>query len=252
MMMVGRIFCWGLVWCLGLSFSAGALTTRYDDFADLAAFKLNGQAAQINPASSDGRPVLRLVETTRMQAGSAFLRNPVEFGRSGSFETSFAFRISEPSGLGNGADGFAFVIQSRGPEALGEAGSYLGYRGIQPSVAVEFDIYDSTGECGFDSNNDNHVAININGNLTSVAQYNLSPSLKNGRIWYAWIHYNADSSLLEVRVAPTSSRPAKPQLAYPMDLFSILGKRKAYVGFTAATGNGVANHDLLAWEFRTE
>ena len=45
-------------------------------------------------------------------------------------------------GIGGG-DGFAFVIQGAGPDALGDRGGDLGYGGIPDSVAVEFDMYDN-------------------------------------------------------------------------------------------------------------
>ena len=43
-------------------------------------------------------------------------------------------------GLGGG-DGFAFVIQGEGPDAVGRSGNDLGYGGIKDSVAIEFDMY---------------------------------------------------------------------------------------------------------------
>ena len=69
------------------------------------------------------------------------------------FDTTFKFRISNPSMVcqtmddvytscrSRGADGFAFVIQNFDPLALGKAGMEMGYGGIMNSLAVEFDTY---------------------------------------------------------------------------------------------------------------
>lgn len=40
-----------------------------------------------------------------------------------------------------GGDGFAFVIQTEGPQAVGTRGSENGFGGIENSVAIEFDTY---------------------------------------------------------------------------------------------------------------
>ena len=67
------------------------------------------------------------------------------------FDTTFRFRVTEPSTVcdfmddvytncrSRGADGFAFVIQAESPVALGAAGMQLGYGGTRNSVAIEFD-----------------------------------------------------------------------------------------------------------------
>jgi hypothetical protein len=68
------------------------------------------------------------------------------------FETTFQFQLTHQGGLGHGADGFAFVLQNSGPEALGGRGSAGGFAVTDPeyhhretaipwSLAVFFDTY---------------------------------------------------------------------------------------------------------------
>ena len=79
--------------------------------------------ADVNLAGSaqlEGR-MLRLTTAERHQAGAAWLpdRHPVGSG----FETEFQFRLTKAGGLAGGADGFAFVLQNSGPQAVGGTGS---------------------------------------------------------------------------------------------------------------------------------
>jgi len=107
-----------------------------------------------NPASMPSArcgPALRLTSAQPRQTGAVWYGRRLEV-REG-FDTSFELRISEPSRRcdrmddvfthcqSRGADGFAFVIQEEGPNALGLEGAGLGYEGINNSLAVEFDTY---------------------------------------------------------------------------------------------------------------
>jgi hypothetical protein len=86
-----------------------------------------------------------------------------------SFLIRFTFQIERNQA--GGADGFAFVIQSRGRNALGVGGSGMGYQGIPKrllnwatiqvllngivSLAIEFDVY--ANEDRFEDPNGNHI-----------------------------------------------------------------------------------------------
>src|SRR5581483_1072613 len=73
----------------------------------------------------------------------------------GNFDTQFDF--VSPTQTAPPADGFTFVLQSQSPTAIGPAtGGGLGYgpeivgpgggNGIQPSVAIKFDMWNNFGE----------------------------------------------------------------------------------------------------------
>ena len=65
--------------------------------------------------------VLRLTPAKRHQAGAAWFEAK-QIVSSG-FTSSFEFQLTQQGGLGPGADGFAFVLQNSGPDALGSPGS---------------------------------------------------------------------------------------------------------------------------------
>jgi hypothetical protein len=102
------------------------------------------------PSSICG-PSLRLTPAIARHSGAAWYRRKMNV-REG-FDTYIKFQISNPSQKCNslddvntycrsrGADGLAFVIQNAAPDALGNAGSGLGYEGIFNSLAVELDTF---------------------------------------------------------------------------------------------------------------
>ncbi len=73
--------------------------------------------------------------------------------------------------------------------------------------------------------------------------------ISDGQIWTATIIY--DGALLNVVVQDGDSAPYQVITNYPVDLTKALGGTVAYVGFTAATGGGFANFDVLNWQFDT-
>ena len=97
-------------------------------------------------------PALRLTGSSARQSGAAWYARQQQI-REG-FDTTFTFRLSQPSFTcksqddvfthcrSRGADGFVFMIQnSATPAALGRGGRGLGYDGIENSIAVEFDTW---------------------------------------------------------------------------------------------------------------
>lgn len=237
-----------LLLVLGVSKNIFAATYLvFDDFSSTSGIVLNGDAHIANTTDGD---VLRLAPAVVNKSGSAF--SSLRFNVSG-FSTFFSFRITEPGGvydLSNkyGADGLAFVIQPISSSTLGGAGGGIGYYGISPSIAVEFDTYHNPQDPS-----SNHLGLNINGSINHDLGFptaDVNPPFDDGSVWYAWIDY--DGSTLEVRVNQTGIRPQVAMISHLIDANSILGTSDAYVGFTAATGGGWGNHDILSWEYRDE
>lgn len=152
------------------------------------------------------------------------------------------------------SDGMTFVLQTEGATALGAGGGDLGYAGITPSVAVEFNTWQNTP---FDVN-DNDVAILTNGNITGLDPQtpygvtNCQPTgafgcMSNGDVWSAWIDYDGVS--LHVAVADNSTTRPANLISHPVDIAGILGQNSAFVGFTAGTGAGWENHLVANWQF---
>jgi len=123
-------------------------------------------------------------------------------------------------------------------------------------VAVVFD----TCNVGSPSETDNnHVAIltdRATVDLGSQSPYGLTDCnnptgvfgcLGNGDIWSIWIDY--DGTYLYVAVADKSVIRPPNLIIYPIDIGGWLGRNSAYVGFTAATGNGWETHSVINWAF---
>ena len=233
----------------------------------------------ITPAPPSVVSVLRLTPSALYWAGSAWYQTPQPVANP--FTTSFTFQLN-PAG---GADGVAFVIQNSGLSALGPEGCGEGFAGDFPpsnggctpvqgpqtgipnSIAIRFDSY-SQGVGGGTQTNDpgvNNVTIQscpgmAANSITAACQLGVyafpAADFSDGNVHTATITY-----LLQPTPAQTScvvNSVAGPCLdvildgtdlfptGVPFDMTSIgLSSGAAYVGFTAATGGGDDNQDIL-------
>ncbi|HZZ82428.1 MAG TPA: L-type lectin-domain containing protein [Gemmataceae bacterium] len=202
--------------------------------------QLNGNAALVGN-------VLRLTASAPYQSGSAFTTNAISLGSNASFSTYFQFNLSSSAGIsdgdGPGADGIVFVVQTVSNTA-GGAGGGIGYQGLTKSLGVEFDTYNNGEISG------NHVGVDENGGLQDFAAINEPTRFNNGQTWNAWIDYDGVADQLQVRWSLSTTRPVLPMLTLnSVDLPALLGQNNAFVGFTAGTGSGYNNQDILDWQF---
>ncbi len=197
---------------------------------------------------------LRLTPAKPMQRGAAWRLDKVPV-RDG-FETTFRFRISDRQGLGPGADGFAFVIQNNGPTALagkGASGGFgLGYspgdrnKAIANSLAVFFDTFQNHEDLS-----GNAISICTNGGDRKETRW---PPPRLAINWTSSLNLK-DGDLHEVRiefVPPLLTVTIDGQTAVrsPVDLARMVAPDgTAFIGFTASTGEGYENHDILDWRF---
>jgi hypothetical protein len=201
---------------------------------------------------------LRLTPSTFGAAGAGFSTTAIGLGAGATFSTTFQFRMDRAAGI-DPADGFTFVV-SKASSGLGGAGGGLGYVGVGNSVAVEFDTYDN-GEVG----GSNHVAVDVNGSLnslTTVSPYGVSDChlanhlaagcMSNGKIWSAFVNYDGTTKKLNVSVQETGSALIQLITDFSIDIAGALGTNDAFVGFTAATGAGYENHDILNWQLAND
>jgi hypothetical protein len=244
-----RCFALSLFALLALAAPASAATSfSYPNFASTAGLTLSANAVQ------EGS-LLRLTKAEGMKSGRVFSTeaiNPQE-----SFATSFALSMHDSTCCNvptlKPADGMAFLLQNKGPTTGEGTGGSLGYGGIAPSVAVEFDIFTNAGDPATD-----HVGIVADGNTISHLQCaNTSgpappctgslPFPLYGAPVYAWVEYDATTQHLKVYVSQTTTKPAAPTLDSAVSMVGL--GASAYVGFTAATGSHNAIQDVLSWEF---
>ena len=231
---------------------ATAQVVSYPTFASTAGLSLQGSAAAIQ--TNDGI-VLRLTKPVTWQAGSAFTAGTVPFQIPGdTFSTFFQFRITNPGGI-NPADGIVFVIREVGTPALGQGGGAQGYDGISHSIGIKFDTYQNEKEP-----NDNHVAVQTNG--VWLDEFTQTPGgvanctkplgvagcMSNGDLWSVWIDY--DGGNIHVAVADGSTKRPADLIYAPLSVPVVLNyATDVFVGFTAATGSGFENHDIVNWQY---
>jgi hypothetical protein len=171
----------------------------------------------------------------------------------------FRFQLTRQGGFGPGADGFAFVLQNQGFDAIAGRGSAGGFAigdgrrdpsvpGIPRSIAVFFDTYYNSD--GHDPS-DNYIAICTNGPIPEMhwppsrlgVGRRLKVWLKDRRVHTARIRYKPPMMLVYLD-------EGEPKVSAPVDLSTVADPAGfAYVGLTASTGNGWQNHDILDWAF---
>ena len=237
-------------WMLLCAPFAVAETFTFADFKSTKGIEL------IQSAKTSGS-ALRLTPAKKQSVGAAWFgaRQPVSNG----FETTFQFQITRPGGLGPGADGFAFVIQNSGPTAIAGRGSAGGFavgdgqgdvrrRGIARSIAIFFDTFKN----GDGEPSANYLSICTNGKIPAMrwppARLAIAPdlgvSLKDGAIHTVRVVYTPPI------VSVFLDRSAVAVLASTVDFSTVVdADGTAYVGFTASTGGGYENHDILSWSF---
>jgi hypothetical protein len=220
--------------------STNANVTLFPNFPDASNLMLQGNAVVVANR-------LRLTPATNSQTGAAWLdsKQAVELG----FETAFQFQISQVSG--QGADGFAFVIQNNAFPAIGPAGDDMGYGSIANSLAIEFDTFQNPEAL---DPNANHIGIHSRGTEPNSAEESASlalvtPSinLSDGAIHTVVIRYAG--GMLKVFLDDLNNQPT---LELPVELGTLLtlDNGTAWVGFTSSTGGDFENHDILMWSFR--
>ncbi len=224
----------------------GASAATDDPLIDYPTFKgaaqnldRNGAADFILSAGDKTRQkILRLTPGGFRQAGSAWSTTKLDVTES--FESTFKVYLHH---FRPGADGIAFVVQSQGPRALGGWGGGLGYRGIKPSLAVEFDTFQNS----YDPSR-NHLAVVLGGNPDYQADTQEAPIPLFGKPFLARVVYDADDMMLDVYVkALSAGSQEKHVLTHEIDLADHVDDSEAWVGFTAGTGSGLSKQDIYSW-----
>ncbi|MGA7515234.1 MAG: L-type lectin-domain containing protein, partial [Candidatus Sulfotelmatobacter sp.] len=233
--------------------------------------------------------VLRLTPNATFTAGSAWYNTPQPV--SGAFSTTFTFQLSGGNTGDSPADGFAFVIQNSGTNALGPDGCGIGFGdsasgctpstgGIPNSLAIEFNTYNNG--FGVDpSNNDvtiqncgltgaNSVDQSCSVAVNDLTQLSNPINMADGNVHTVTITY-APSTLSNCGPEEMPTCSTIDVILDGIDLFPSTGANPnpvlfnlasiglassnscsdclAWVGFTAATGGGDDNQDILSWTF---
>ncbi|RYZ27245.1 MAG: PKD domain-containing protein, partial [Sphingobacteriales bacterium] len=159
--------------------------------------------------------------------GSVWYKNFIDLKEN--FDFSFKLFLGNSDA---GADGIAFVLQPNST-ATGSGGGGLGYDGIKPSLAVEYDTYRNDDPV-FD-----HIGIHKNGDYTSagalvspVQAHETNANIEDGKWHTTRIVWNAAAKTMIVYFDSTE------RITYTGDIVASIfnGNSQVYWGFTGATG----------------
>lgn len=220
---------------------------------------------QANAEAKIFKNYTKLTEPKSYSKGTIWYKEPVDI--SNGFETEFKFKVSNgtyENGSRNdggypGSDGFAFVLQSQGTDAVGEGGGDLCYTGLVNGFAVEFDTYMNTNEKNKDYRDPSpqHIAIKYGRNkpLRSEHFYNNTITsqdydlLSDGTSYYCKIIYKVENKEFKVFVSKSLnfSEPALIDIKdFDIDKYFDISK-PTYIGFTGATGLPYESHEIHDW-----
>ncbi len=223
----------------------------YPDFSSVVDLNILGASAQVGAQ-------LSLNPDLGGQTGAVWHINQEAVGDG--FEVFFDFQVS-----GDGADGFAFVIQNETDSWLGlGTGSTMGYSdgpaacgyapavvGITQSIAIEFDSWDS-GPCFGEPGTARHISIQSNGLDPNTGNYNDRLAANDAPVNWE------DGAVHTVRVVYDPSVPimrvylddlAVSTVDASFDLTSLIGSANAWIGFTSATGGVSSAHNIDSWSY---
>lgn len=201
-----------------------------------AGFTLN--QGQISDGLSVSGNVATLTNGTGSEGNSLFDNTAQSIT---AFNASFTYQDKGSNGVsGSTADGFTFTLQNdtRGVTAVGGTGNSLGYAAaggtiihtaVTPSVAVGFNIYNTSGT--FLGQSGTFGASNTsNAVLYSGDAINVSLSYAN--------------KVLTETLTDAAHTANTSTFTYSVDIASVVGANTAYVGFTGADGGAVSTQTI--------
>ncbi|WP_334050185.1 L-type lectin-domain containing protein [Alteromonas gracilis] len=230
-----------------MSLDVSATVISYSDFSDSSGLQFNYDA------TSNGSAIE--LSSGRYSSGSVFTSDTQSLNSNVSFSSFFSFVINNPLGWTDtdgiqGGDGLVFVLQTvSSTEGLPSGGGGLGYRNIQQSLGVEFDTWNNGT---VDGNNGNHIGINTDGRINSIARSNESSSFNNGSEYFVWVDYDGSNDVLSVAFNTIANKPTVANLSLNIDLTTTFSGTEVYAGFTASSGGAGNTHTLTSFAFSSE
>lgn len=186
-----------------------------------------GHAAKTNDTSE-----YILTEAVEHRNGAVWTNQKI------SFREDFTITAEIYLGKNDGADGIALVFQDQHNQLVGDGGA-LGYQGIDPSIAIEFDTYQN--EDLADPASD-HVAIHVNGVIKEDKEFTEVDDLENGQYHPITLDWDAMQQTLSL------SLDNKEILTTEMPQDSV-SDSLVHFGFTAATGAFTNEHKVRSITF---
>lgn len=211
-------------------------------------FVRNGTATNISPAGASDYNY-RLTEDRQSQNGSIWYNKKIDL--------RYPFTITFSINLGvypyyRGADGIAFVLQqdAHGTAAMGLPGGGIGYAGITPSLAVEYDTYYNDGADAYDPpgahmalmrNGDQHHSAYPGGAYIDLAGPVNLGYVNDGQYHNCIVQWNPTTKILSASFGSTT-------ITYSNDIIAntFNSNSAVYFGFTGSTG-GSSNEQSVSF-----
>jgi gliding motility-associated-like protein len=199
--------------------------TNCSDFK-LSDFKINGSTTVTTNEAT-------LTRAIGSQGGSIWSNQKIDLSKDFKISSELNFGTID----GGGADGIAFVLQPLSSD-LGSSGGGLGYQGISPSIAVEFDTWFNGG---IDPVSQDHIAIIKNGrtdNMSAHSEFNppiILPNIEDG-LWHEAV-FEWDSNTKKLKLTFDNIVRFDVTIDIANSVFS--SNNIVHWGFTAATGAAV-------------
>jgi len=196
-------------------------------------FQINGNASQTSCNCYE------LTPNAGGQVGSVWNTNLIDLNQ------PFDFNFQVFLGCNNGgADGLVFGLQPNST-AVGTSGGGMGFQNVAPSLGVFIDTYQN----GINNDPvDDHISINLNGDINHTSVNNVSGPIGLGNIEDCQYHD------LQITWNPTTTTyevyfDGVLLLSYVNDIITNVfgGNSTVYWGFTAATG-GASNEQGFCME----
>ena len=180
--------------------------------------------------------VLTLTDGAASENSAFWFNAPLYIG---AFSASWTYQATAGT-TATLADGMAFVLQNdgRGTSALGGAGGGLGYGGITPSAALEFNLY---------PNNTVGIALRSGGDTGGPYNPTTPVDLSNGDLIGVFVHYA--NGILTVTLTDTNQATSYTASFNAGNLATTVGGDTAYVGLTGGTGGSDANQMVSNFQF---
>ena len=151
--------------------------------------------------------LLGVTDNKDRERGSAWYNTAYRPQAGSVVEVYFEFWIHTGDGT-SGADGLTFAMQGVGTGAIGSEGTGLGYAGISPSAAIEFDTHNGTPD-----NGDNQIGFDVNGSVSSVEVVPSGVVLNDATHYHVWIDIQNATGTLDVYFSSSNSKPGSPILS---------------------------------------